>query len=117
MFDLFIENFLFFSFDQQSDDNQDYDGQGFNSQPFGGSSFSNNDQFSRNDGGAKSSGRSSTNSNFRAEATTFIPIIRFDKEQTLDGSYKTRLHSLHLKKKKKKKFTNDSFTNNCIFFV
>ena len=100
MFDLFIENFLFFSFDQQSDDNQDYDGQGFNSQPFGGSSFSNNDQFSRNDGGAKSSGRSSTNSNFRAEATTFIPIIRFDKEQTLDGSYKTRLHSLHLKKKK-----------------
>lgn len=69
-----------------NNNNQQYD----NNQDFGRNSNSNsnsNDGFTRK---AQNDFRSDNSGNFRSEQTTFIPIIRFDKEQTLDGSYKTR---------------------------
>ncbi|KAK6621126.1 hypothetical protein RUM43_011432 [Polyplax serrata] len=68
-----------------NNNNQQYD----NNQDFGRNSNSNsnsNDGFTRK---AQNDFRSDNSGNFRSEQTTFIPIIRFDKEQTLDGSYKT----------------------------
>lgn len=72
----------FYRFEQP--DSQDFD----NNPQFNSQSFS-NDQPSRSDN-SKTNLKSQGNANFRPDATTFIPIIRFDKEQTLDGSYKTR---------------------------
>lgn len=77
-----------YRFDQQANANQDFDGQQYNQQ-FTSPQFNNNDQFQRTET-AQPKFRPQASDNFRSDSTTFIPIIRFDKEQTIDGSYKTR---------------------------